>query len=67
MVVIRFSDLANGTFIQMKADELRNYASDHKVKTVGEPLLTFYNSPWTLAFFRRYEVMLELAGPSASG
>ena len=67
MVAIRFSGLANDTLIQMKTDALREYASEHKLKTIGEPLLAFYNPPWTLPFFRRNEVMLELAPPSASG
>jgi SOUL heme-binding protein len=67
MVAIRFSGLANGALIQMKTAELRKYASEHKLKTVGEPLLAFYNPPWTLPFFRRNEIMLELAESSDSG
>lgn len=66
MVAIRFSGLANGALIQMKTGELRKYASEHKLKTIGEPLLAFYNPPWTLPFFRRNEIMLELAEPSDS-
>jgi hypothetical protein len=62
----RFSGLANDPLIQTKTDELRKYASQHKLKTVGEPVLAFYNPPWTLPFFRRNEVMLELAEPSTS-
>jgi len=66
MVAIRFSGLANDSLIQLKTEELRKYSSEHKLKTIGEPLLAFYNPPWTLPFFRRNEVMLELAEPSAS-
>lgn len=65
MVAIRFSGLANDSLIRTKTEELRKYSSEHKLKTIGEPLLAFYNPPWTLPFFRRNEVMLELAEPSA--
>ena len=29
----------------------------------GEPLLAFYDPPWTLPFFRRNEILFEIAGP----
>ena len=61
MLAIRFSGTASDDLIQTKTDELRRYAADKKLATVGEPLLAFYNPPWTLPFFRRNEVMLELA------
>ena len=61
-VAIRFSGLATGEAIARRTDELRHYAADHKLATTGEPLLAFYNPPWTLPFFRRNEVMLELTG-----
>ncbi len=60
MLVIRFSGLASDSAIAEKVDELRQYASSHNLTTVGEPLLAFYNPPWTLPFFRRNEVMFEL-------
>ncbi len=62
MVAIRFSGTANDALVQAKTSELRKYASDHQLATIGEPLLAFYNPPWTLPFFRRNEIMLELAG-----
>ncbi len=61
MLAIRFSGTASDSLIQTKTDELRRYAADKKLATVGEPLLAFYNPPWTLPFFRRNEIMLELA------
>ncbi len=61
MLAIRFSGSASDSLIQTKTDELRRYAADKKLATTGEPLLAFYNPPWTLPFFRRNEVMLELA------
>ena len=67
MLANRFSGLANDALIRAKTVELRKYASDHKLTTVGEPLLAFYNPPWTLPFFRRNEIMLELAEGSGGG
>jgi hypothetical protein len=61
MLAIRFSGTANDELIRTKTDELRRYAAAKKLATVGEPLLAFYNPPWTLPFLRRNEVMLELA------
>ena len=61
LLAIRFSGTPSDGLIQSKTDELRRYAADKKLATTGEPLLAFYNPPWTLPFFRRNEVMLELA------
>lgn len=61
MLAIRFSGTASDSLIQSKTEELRRYAADKKLATIGEPLLAFYNPPWTLPFFRRNEIMLELA------
>ena len=60
MLSIRFAGTASDSLIRAKTDELRRYADDKKLATVGEPVLAFYNPPWTLPFFRRNEVMLEL-------
>jgi len=60
-VAIKFSGIATDRAIETKIEELKRYASGHKLSTTGEPLLAFYNPPWTLPFFRRNEVMLELA------
>ena len=61
MLAIRFSGSASDSLIQAKTDELRRYAAGKTLATVGEPLSAFYNPPWTLPFFRRNEIMLELA------
>lgn len=60
VAVIKFSGFASKEAIEARSDELRRYASEHKLSTSGEPILAFYNPPWTLPFFRRNEVMLEL-------
>lgn len=61
MVAIRFSGTADVRSIATKTAELRKYAADHDLSVIGEPVLAFYNPPWTLPFFRRNEIMLELA------
>ena len=60
MIAIRFAGIANGSSILSKTDELRSYVLAHGIQTVGEPLLAFYNPPWTLPFLRRNEVMFEV-------
>jgi len=61
VLAITFSGTASDEAIGKRTDELRRYARDHKLTTIGEPVLAFYNPPWTLPWFRRNEVMLELA------
>jgi hypothetical protein len=61
MVAIRFSGTANDNLIEAKTAELRKYATEQKLPTIGDPVLAFYNPPWTLPFLRRNEIMLELA------
>lgn len=61
-IAITFSGIATNEAIEKRTVELRRYAFGRKLVTTGEPLLAFYNPPWTLPFFRRNEVMLELAG-----
>ncbi len=60
MLAIRFSGTADDTLIAAKTSELRKYAADHRLPVTGEPVLAFYNPPWTLPVFRRNEIMLEL-------
>ena len=59
--VLTFSGLATDGAILKRTEDLRRYAAEHNITTTGEPLLAFYNPPWTLPFFRRNEVMLEIA------
>ena len=60
MVVIRFSGSTGDENIAKKTAELEAYVKANKLHTTGEPVLAFYDPPWTLPFFRRNEVMLEL-------
>lgn len=60
-LAIRFSGFAGDDAIRERTDELRRYAETHGLATKGEPVLAFYDPPWTLPFMRRNEVMFELA------
>ncbi len=59
-LVVTFSGLAGDDAIESKKVELKLYAAKHNLLTVGEPVLAFYNPPWTLPMLRRNEIMLEL-------
>ncbi|RUO99085.1 MAG: heme-binding protein [Hyphomicrobium sp.] len=60
MLAIRFSGTANDALIATKIGELREFALKNKLDLRGDPVLAFYNPPWTLPFLRRNEVMFEL-------
>lgn len=59
--VIRFSGTAGETALRDKTTELERFVRERNFVTQGEPLYAFYNPPWTLPFFKRNEVMLEIA------
>ena len=61
MVAIRFSGTAADKLIAGKITALTKYAADQELRITGEPVLAFYNPPWTLPFLRRNEIMLEIA------
>ncbi len=60
VVVIRFSGAADESLIREKADQARDYMKLKKLVANGEPVLAFYNPPWTLPFLRRNEIMFEI-------
>ena len=59
-IAVTFSGFSSSEAIEKRTAELRRYASEHGLSTTGEPMLAFYDPPWTLPFFRRNEVMLQL-------
>lgn len=61
--VLVFSGLAGAEKVQAKSDELLAWVSQRGFKTRGAVQLARYNPPWTLPFFRRNEVMIELQSP----
>lgn len=60
MVVIEFSGTADEALIREKIGEARDYLKLKKLVAIGEPVLAFYNPPWTLPFLRRNEIMFEI-------
>lgn len=65
-LVIQFSGIASDATIEEKTDALRRYAEAHNLAVTGEPVLAFYNPPWTLPFLRRNEIMLSLVRSAGS-
>ena len=60
--VIRFSGMAGEDSLKRRTKELNEWVSARNLTLVSEPVYAFYNPPWTLTFFRRNEVMVEIPG-----
>lgn len=58
--VLRFSGFPDDEKIKQHKEELKAYILAEAMKPIGEPILAFYNPPWTLPFLRRNEVMIEI-------
>lgn len=58
--VIRFSGVPNDEKIQRYTIQLQEFAELHKWPLDKNPILAFYNPPWTLPFLRRNEILFEL-------
>ena len=58
--VLVFSGLAGAEKVQQKSDELLAWVKQRGLKARGVVQLARYNPPWTLPFFRRNEVMVEV-------
>jgi SOUL heme-binding protein len=57
--VVRFSGFAGEQKVAKKTEELLAWLQGKQIKPTGVPELARYNSPWTLPFLRRNEVMVE--------
>ncbi len=60
MAVIRFSGTADDAVMRRQSERLLAAVSRAGLQAVGAPVFAFYDPPWTLAFFRRNEVMVEV-------
>lgn len=58
-----FSGFAGAEKVQEKSDELLAWVKQRGLKARGVVQLARYNPPWTLPFFRRNEVMVEVLVP----
>lgn len=63
--VIRFSGLASQEKLDKEQKNLERFITQHALTPIGQPTYAFYNPPWTLPFFRRNEVMIEIQKPNA--
>ena len=61
MAVLRFSGVASPTATAARTEELLKTLRDNKIETAGEPLMWFYDPPWTIPFRRRNEVAVSVA------
>ncbi len=58
--VIRFSGFNSDRNLTNYREKLASYITKNKLSAVGEPMMAYYNPPWTLPFLRRNEIMMEL-------
>jgi hypothetical protein len=58
-----FSGFAGDDKVQGLADALKARLKARNLSPVGAPQLARYNPPWTLPFWRRNELLIELAEP----
>jgi effector-binding domain-containing protein len=57
---IKFSGMGSNKNLALHEKELQEYISENKIQTLSEPIYAFYNPPWTLAFLRHNEIMIEI-------
>ena len=57
---IRFSGFSSDANLDRHRETLMRYVASRKLTTAGEPVMAFYNPPWTLPFMRRNEILIEL-------
>lgn len=63
MAVVRFSGTGSAGEMEQVRGDLMKQVATLGLTPVGAPVFAFYDPPWTLPFFRRNEVMVELAQP----
>lgn len=59
-IVMRFTGLGTEKQLDKHIKLMKDYVAYNNIMTVGEPIIAFYNPPWTLPFLRRNEIMLEI-------
>ena len=61
--VLVFSGFAGEEKAQQKTDELAPGPKSKNIKAIAAAQLARYDPPWTLPFWRRNEILVEIAGP----
>lgn len=59
-LVIQFSGFSSDSNLQKHLLKINQFAQEHGLKTINQPIFAFYNPPWTLPFLRKNEIMLEI-------
>ncbi len=59
-IAIRFRGFNSDDNLQRHTNILLEYIKKNNIKTVGSPIMAFYNPPWILPFLRRNEIIIEL-------
>lgn len=57
--VIKFSGFTGSNKVDDKTEELRTWMQGQNLTPTGDPELARYDTPWTLPFLRRNEVMIR--------
>lgn len=63
MAVVRFTGGGSAGEMEQARSDLMKQVAALGLTPVGAPVFAFYDPPWTLPFFRRNEVMVELGNP----
>ena len=61
VAVLRFSGVASPSAVAARTADLLKTLRENKIDTAGEPLMWFYDPPWTIPFRRRNEVAVSVA------
>jgi hypothetical protein len=61
VIAVRFSGRSNPETEKQKLVELEAWAKSQNLATQGEPVIAYYDPPWTPGPLRRNEVLLRLA------
>jgi hypothetical protein len=58
---LRFSGYTDASKVESRTRELRDYMNANQLTATGAiPILARYDPPWTLPFFRRNEILIEI-------
>ena len=60
ILAVRFSGIVSDEKIKAQTEHLRSFAKQLRLTIADDPVLAFYDPPWTLPFMRRNEVMFEV-------
>jgi hypothetical protein len=57
-----FSGFTNDSAVESQTQKLKDWAAARGLKTTGEPVIAYYDDPFTFPWNRRNEIQLELEG-----